>query len=131
MSFFVSRKNPSLAFRLTAMLAALLIVALSIFAVSPGLHAWLHRHEKSGAAAVIAAGSPAAANHAAPEKAAHDHEDGCAVVLFAAGVLAVCGALLAWLFVRRVCVAMAQPSLGIVVRVLRYRLPPLCGPPLS
>jgi hypothetical protein len=80
---------------------------------------------------VITADSPASADHAVPDKPAHDHEDGCAVVLFAAGVVAICGALLAWLFVGRVRVAIVWPSQGVPARESRYRFPPLCGPPSS
>lgn len=130
--FLVSRKNPSLAFRLTAVVAALLIAALSVFAASPTLHAWLHDHGKSAThSAVVAASAPTAPSHAVPDKAPEDHDDGCVVALFAAGILAVFSALLSWLLLGRVRAIVAWPPLVLVARDPRYRLPPLCGPPTS
>lgn len=97
--FGTGHKNPSLAFRFTAVLAVLLIVALSIFAASPVLHHWVHAREHSGIAkSISAADSTHAPAHPIPEHATDDHDDGCAIALFAAGVLSVLSAFLVWLF---------------------------------
>jgi hypothetical protein len=66
--------------RATALLAVALVLALSVFAASPGLHELLHGHERA-AGAVHHDASPA--SH--PQDA--DGDDGCVVTLFAQGVV--------------------------------------------
>jgi hypothetical protein len=130
--FATNHKNPSLAFRFTAVLAVLLVAVLSIFAASPTLHAWLHDHEKQVTqSALTSADTSTVPTHAVPAKASDDHDDGCAIALFAAGVLAIVGLLLSWLFERRVSAVVVWPILQVVERDLREWLPPLCGPPAS
>lgn len=65
--------------RLTASLAVVLVLALSVFAASPELHGYLHDH----------AGSSHAGDPQQPGDQGHD--DGCVVTLFAQGLLAVAG----------------------------------------
>lgn len=64
--------------RILAVLCAGLVLALSLVAVSPELHAWLHTAEQEHACH----------HHHAKAKpsAAAEHEHDCAVVLFAGGV---------------------------------------------
>lgn len=75
-------RTPSLANRLTAIGAAALVMALTVLASSPQLHAWLHGHE--------AAKPPGhAASHAHPfSPEGLDDDDGCVVTLFAQGIVA-------------------------------------------
>ncbi len=73
--------RPSPLTRLTASLAVVLVLALSVFAASPELHGFLHDH---------AVGSHAGG---ASQQGDTDHDDGCVVTLFAQGLLAVVGLL--------------------------------------
>jgi len=67
-------------FRVTAWVAALCVLALTVFAANPGLHAGLHGGD------VASASSNHSHDHGAPVGTA-DHE--CAVTLFANGVVAL------------------------------------------
>jgi len=130
--FATGHKNPTLTFRFTAILAMLLIVALSIFAASPALHRWVHASEHVVLAKSISAVDSAHAPiHPGPDHATEDHEDGCAIALFAAGVVAIISALLVWLFIRRTQTAVIWPIVRIAGRELLDWLPPLCGPPAN
>ena len=75
--------RPSPLVRLTASLAVVLVLALSVFAASPELHGFLHDHA-----------SHSQAGHHAGDTARpgdSDHEDGCVVTLFAQGLVAAVG----------------------------------------
>ncbi len=138
MFFALGHKAPSLPFRLTALFAAGLIGALSIFAASPILHAWLHSHETGTtvsshrlADTSSANASSALPNDHTPDTPANDHDDGCAVALFAAGVLALCCALLGWFFLGRVRALRLWANVRLAIQRPRDWLPPLCGPPAN
>ena len=80
--------RPSPLARLTASLAVVLVLALSVFAASPELHGLLHDH-----AAAPHAGAPA-------QQGDTDADDGCVVTLFAQGLLCVSG-LIVLVFARQ------------------------------
>ena len=74
----------------TAIASAALILILGILASSPDLHAWLHGHEHG---AVPSHGSDRGHSHPfAPDGL--DDDDGCAVTLFAQGVVAALAVIL-------------------------------------
>lgn len=68
--------------RILAAFCAALVLALTLFAASPGAHDWLHAAEKQHTCSQHADSAPVAKSTPAP--AAADHE--CAVVLYASGV---------------------------------------------
>jgi hypothetical protein len=72
--------RPSLASRLTAGLAIVLVMALTVLASSPELHERLHGHNAVAATVSHQDGIPADGPKA-------DHDDGCIVTLFAQGVV--------------------------------------------
>jgi hypothetical protein len=74
------QNRPSLAARVTAALAIVLVLALTVLASSPELHERLHGHHAGAAGAAHQDGIPD--NGASP-----DGEDGCIVTLFAQGVV--------------------------------------------
>ena len=73
--------RPSLLSRTTALLAIVLVLALSVLAASPELHDRLHGRGPSAAGAVHGDGAPA--SH--PQDSQDD--DGCVVTLFSQGVV--------------------------------------------
>ena len=73
--------------RVTALAASALILVLGILASSPDLHAWLHSHEHGAATSHETAHSHS--HPFAPDGL--DDDDGCAVTLFAQGVIAALG----------------------------------------
>jgi hypothetical protein len=73
-------KHPTPLMRAVAMLAACLLMALSVLAASPELHERLHGHPVATAQAHPIAG------HSGGQAAADD-DDGCIVTLFAQGAL--------------------------------------------
>jgi hypothetical protein len=101
--------------RISAMAAAFLVFALSIFSASPTLHAWLH--SRGSDPHVLAA---QAADHGAPAQGHHqqDHgDDGCAVTMFAHGALALLVIFVlardrSFLFLRRDSVSCDAPVLA-------------------
>lgn len=112
----MSRNSEHPLFRATALVAALCVFALTIFAASPNLHVGLHAHDDATAAQTAPVGE---AGHV------------CAVTLFAHGVTALLvfcllmlGRLLAAGIILRAGdeIAAAQP---------RYRLVPSHAPPLA
>jgi hypothetical protein len=107
-----------------ALLSAALVMALSIFAASPQLHAWLHSHD-----AVATAHHGTVAEH--DQQLPDQDEDGCAIVLFANGVIAAVTVLVAIAAVWRLINSVVISGAGVVRQSPRYWLPPLCGPPLS
>jgi hypothetical protein len=78
-----SHSRPSLAARMTASLAIVLVLALTVLSASPDLHERLHGHQAATSAAHhdgIPGGS-----------AADDGDAGCIVTLFAQGVVLALG----------------------------------------
>jgi hypothetical protein len=73
--------RPSLISRTTAFLAIILVLALSVLAASPELHARLHGH---GLGAIGAAHNNRGLASQAPDT---EDDDGCVVALFAQGVV--------------------------------------------
>jgi len=71
----------SLLTQAVASFAAVLVLALTVLAASPGLHRLLHGHEESPSAAANAS----AGQHG--HRQAADDDDGCVVTLFAQGIL--------------------------------------------
>jgi hypothetical protein len=115
--------------RATALVAALCVLALTVFAASPGLHAGLHGHD--AAAAGVAAGHDhdhhgPDHDHGTPVEQAH-HE--CAVTLFASGVLALLVFCLLMLVRPRVAGVILRAADEIIPSLPRYRLVPSHAPP--
>ena len=119
-----ANKHSSLGFRLVASLAAALVFALTVFAASPELHAWLHSYDAPGTHHAHPEGHPA------PD-AGPDQDDDCAVVMFAQGVVAalllVFFGIVAW----RIAAFAPVHVERLVSRAPDFLLPPLCGPPVS
>jgi hypothetical protein len=92
------KRKPTLLTRFTALLAMLLVLALTVLAASPDLHERLHSHDTH---ATTAPGHPAAA----------DDEDGCVVTLFAQGIILAL-ALLALAFTGQVLRLANIPALA-------------------
>jgi hypothetical protein len=93
--------------RLTAAAGVAVVLALTVLAVSPTLHAWLHGEKQL------------------------DANDDCAVVLFAHGLTPALAALvLLGLFLRRRPEILPLPAVLFLVEP-SFDLPPGCGPPLS
>lgn len=99
-----SRSHLPLSTRLLAGALALVVLALTVLVAAPGAHQHLHDHG-----------------------AAHP-EEGCAVELFAQGVLVATALTLASLFARPVDWMPRLPR-TVVAAVAAHRLPPGCGPP--
>jgi hypothetical protein len=92
--------------RLVAAGCVALVLALTVLAVCPALHAWLHGEKQL------------------------DDDDGCAVVLFVQGVTPALAAIVATLVALR---ALAEDLPGPQVLFLatcRFQYPPGRGPPL-
>ncbi len=77
--FRLSHSRPSLLARVTASLAVVLVLALTVLAASPELHERLHGHPAAAAASHEA--GPASGLRA------DESDDGCVVTLFAQGVV--------------------------------------------
>jgi hypothetical protein len=93
--------------RLVAAAGVAVVLALTILAVSPTLHAWLHGEKQL------------------------DANDDCAVVLFAHGLTpALAAIVLLGLFLRQRAESLPLPELLLLVAP-SFDLPPGCGPPLS
>jgi hypothetical protein len=75
--FRLGLARPSALSRITAALGVALLLGLAVFAASPELHGWLHSHD---------AGAQAA-GHDGSRGQVPDDDDGCAVTLFAQGLL--------------------------------------------
>lgn len=115
---------PSWRRQLTALFAAALVLTLAVFAASPELHAWLHGHE-----GIPVKGSTTSTGH--NDQPAGQDDDGCAVVMFANGVvLAVLGFFSLFALGRLINLILWMGTAE-YRQTLRYWLPPLCGPPLS
>ncbi len=75
--FRLGYERPSAIARIAAALGVALVLALTVFAASPELHGWLHGHD---------AGAQATA-HGNGSGQVPDDDEGCAVTLFAQGLL--------------------------------------------
>jgi hypothetical protein len=117
-------RTPSFIARLGAGLCAALVLLLAVLAACPAAHAWIHDHENHAAHSVTDGGAHG-------QNPANPDDDGCAVTLFAHGVVstAVFAALAVTLFF--LISSVAQPREALCLPAPRYRLPPLCGPPQS
>lgn len=103
--------------RATALVAALCVLMLAVFAASPTLHAGLHEHDAT-----------AAHDHAAPVgEAGHS----CAVTLFAQGALALLVFCLLILARPAVAGLILRATDELVVAQPRYRLVPSHAPPAA
>jgi hypothetical protein len=122
-NFDSSPRQPSVTTRITAVAAALLVLALTILSASPGLHAWVHAH-----ATPMTAGDHADHGPANPQPGT---DEGCVVVLFAQGILAALAAYCVAEIFRRKTELMVVGATAVPRAMPRYWLPPLCGPPLS
>jgi hypothetical protein len=91
--------------RLIAAGCVALVLALSVLAVSPSLHAWLHGEKQL------------------------DADDDCAVVLLAQGVTPVLAAVLALVAALRVLAEEPPAQRLLLLEAPGFRLPPGCGPP--
>ena len=91
--------------RLVAALGVALVLALTILAVSPSLHAWLHGEKEL------------------------DADDCCAVVLFVQGVTPALAALVAIVIALRVLAEELPAPPQPLLEALRFQVPPSCGPP--
>jgi hypothetical protein len=74
------QNRPSLLARMTAALAVVLVLSLTVLAASPDLHERLHGHHAGAAATEHHNEIPVSGTKA-------DNDDGCVVTLFAHGVL--------------------------------------------
>ena len=125
--------SPSILTRLTAALGAALVLVLTILAVSPSLHAWVHAEPADSAA--HAACSHGHAHHAhptvpAPAPDSCDDDSGCIVNLFAQGgsELVAAPALLPAPRLADLGTFLS-PSAFCAPSAPAYLLPPGCGPP--
>ena len=104
------------------MVAVAVVMLLAVFSASPPLHAWLHSHDGTHQAKFGGHDQPAPGQ---------DDDDGCAIVIFANGVVAAIVAILAPMVTLRRINLVAVGGAEVFRQVPRYWLPPLCGPPLS
>jgi hypothetical protein len=91
--------------RLIAAGCVALVLVLSVLAVSPSLHAWLHGEKQL------------------------DADDDCAVVLFAQGVTPVLAAILALAVALRILAEKPATPRLLLLEAPGFKLPPGCGPP--
>ena len=114
----MSRRREHPLTRLTALMAALCVLLLAVFAASPTLHAGLHEHGHDHAAQ----------DHDAPVGNA---EHTCAVTLFAQGAMALLVFCLLLLARPAVAGLALRATDDVVVAQPRYRLVPSHAPPAA
>ncbi len=128
----MTRRSPPLPLltRLTASLAATVVFLLTVLAVSPTLHAWVHGETLASSAT----GHGHAHGHNCPhhpaEPTAPETDDaGCVVTLFAQGgsELATAPALLAPVSLRQIA-TLSVATVPVAAKPA-HTLPPGCGPP--
>lgn len=118
--------HPSLLTRLVAWATAALVGALTVFAASPTLHAWLHDHASHAAhqGCTHAHSTPAPASQA-------DGDELCVVTQFAHGKTeCATPPLLAPVATLRVTAFLSDAPVR-APRAPSLYLPPGCGPPLA
>jgi hypothetical protein len=99
------KKSPAAWRRLLAAICAALVIALSVLAVCPTFHAWLHGEK------VL------------------DNDDGCAVVVFLHGLVAASAGATALIVLLRLLAEDASAPLPPLLAQARYARPFSCGPP--
>jgi hypothetical protein len=93
--------------RVVAGIGVALVLALTVLAVCPSLHAWLHGEEHL------------------------DNDDGCAVVLFIHGAtVAAATAIVAAVTLRATADRLPAPA-ELLLGAPRFQFPPGCGPPAN
>jgi len=105
--------------RTTALVAVLLVLALSVLVASPELHERLHQHDAAPAGAV---------HH--PDSVA-DTDDGCVVTLFAQGLLAALAFFALTFTGQKVRTAAFARFAPILPDAPPYRLRPTQAPPAA
>jgi hypothetical protein len=98
---------PDPLFRLVAAGCVALVLALTVLAVCPSLHAWLHGEKQL------------------------DPNDDCAVVLFAQGLTPALAAIVALVVARRVLGDRLPEPSRLFLAARPFEFPPGCGPPAS
>jgi hypothetical protein len=93
--------------RLLAVACAVLLLALSVLAVSPTWHEWLHHDSHSA------------------------ETDGCAVVIFSLGVTEAATAAILVLIALRLWGKRAPAPVALDLAAPCFQLPPACGPPAA
>lgn len=116
----MSRRSEHPLNRATALVAALCVLMLAVFAASPTLHAGLHEHGHDHAAHGHDHGAPVG-----------DAEHTCVVTLFAQGALALLVFCLLVLLRPTVAGLTLRATDEIVVAQPRYRLVPSHAPPAA
>jgi hypothetical protein len=114
--------------RATALVAVLCVLALTVFAASPGLHAGLHGHEDAAGMAPGHShdqGQPDHDHGVPVEQAGHE----CAVTLFASGVTALLVFCLVMLGRPLVAGVVWRAGDEIIPSRPRYRFVPSHAPP--
>ena len=129
----MTRPTPStlpLATRFTAALGAALVLVLTILAVSPSLHAWVHAEPADSAAHAACSHGHAHPTVPAPAPDSCDDDSGCIVNLFAQGgsELVAAPALLPAPRLADLGTFLS-PSDFCAPSAPAYLLPPGCGPP--
>ena len=114
----MSRRSEHPLTRATALVAALCVLLLAVFAASPTLHAGLHEHDHAAHAH----------DHGAP---VGDTEHTCAVTLFAHGAMALLVFCLLMLARPAVAGLTLRATDERVVAQPRYRLVPSQAPPAA
>jgi hypothetical protein len=114
----MSRRSEHPLTRATALVAALCVLLLAVFAASPTLHAGLHEHDPVAHAH----------DHGAP---VGDAEHACAVTLFAQGAMALLVFCLLMLARPAVAGLTLRATDVIVVARPRYRHAPSHAPPAA
>ena len=109
--------------RATALVAALCVLLLVVFAASPELHAGMH--------AAVDAGHADCTHHGESEAPVGDASHACAVTLFAQGAMALLFFCLLILARPAVAGLLVRATDDIVVARLRYRLVPSHAPPAA
>jgi hypothetical protein len=94
-------------FRLVAAGCAALVLALTVLAVCPSLHAWLHGEKQL------------------------DPDDDCAIVLFAQGLTPALAAIVALVVALRVLGETLPEAPSLFLAARPFQFPPGCGPPAS
>ena len=117
---FSPSRQPSLPSRLTAVLGIALVVLLNLLAVWPEAHQYFHQAER------------AAAEHSTGDhQPVGDDHDGCAVVLFARGLVPAASILFVLLLLGLVRIGTILPEQALTLAAVDYRLPQGRGPPLD
>ena len=118
---YPTNRLPSLGLRATALLSVVMVMMLAVLSASPNLHAWLHSHDGT---------SQHGQSGGHDQKAPDQDDDGCAVVMFANGVIAASLAIVVIAGVLRFINLVVRVEADVRRQSPRYWLPPLCGPPL-